>query len=604
MRDLGLLIRSLPYLRPSQFPQRLWRLSAETALLSLGGLKAIRRAPSRLGLPPQTRGTSPRLLLWRLQPDDAQRVAADATEGSFEFLGVRREYGTRVDWTDRSAPRLWRFELNGFGWAWAIAAADRPGGGALLARLIGEWRRANPPRRGDTWHPFVAAERLRNLLGTRSLWLPHVHDSAQISAWLWGHVRFVQASLERDIGGNHLIREATALGSAGLAFGSLRLRDRAVRVVTRSFRRQVLPDGGHEERSPSYHLEVLADLVELRSFVPPGDSFRRLVDPLLAKMADFAASMCHPDGQLAMFNDCTPWPVGVVEFLRAIGLHPHSYDVFPESGYYVFGEAGDRIFFDAGPPSPRDLPAHAHCDLLSIEVSTDFQRMIVDSGTGDYAPGRWRDYWRSTRAHNTVEVDAAEQSETWHSFRMARRASPLDVRVLRSPWGPAVTAAHDGYLRLRSSVTHRRLIARSGRAWVVIDSLEGSGQHFLRSFLHLHSGVSAKKLGAYWLLRRAQTALRVVPLGEPPAELQSARTDPIENWLVNRLADPVPGQALVVESTATLPLLLGWVLAPGTNPIEARVEGTAGDFRIRILEEGVERELNPAAWPLVPAESS
>ncbi len=602
MNDLGLLLRSLPYLRPSQFPQRLRRLSAETALLSLGGLRVIGRPPARLSVPTEPeRATSPRLVLWRLQPGAAERVAADAAKGSFEFLRIHREYRDRVDWADPSVPQLWRFQLNSFGWAWAIAAADAPGGGAVLARLAEEWQRTNPPRRDDAWHPFVASERLLNLLGTRSLWLPEVSDPGAAELWLWQHARLVQASLERDVGGNHLIREATALAVAGLAFGSPGLWDWALRVLTRATGRQILADGGHEERSPSYHLEVLTDLAELRALLPSGHPFTRPLDIHLGRMADFAISMCHPDRQVAMFNDCVQWPVPPADFLRTLGLDPHPSSCFPASGYYVLGEGENRLFFDAGPPSPRDLPPHVHCDLLSIELSVGGERMIVNSGTGDYARGEWRDYWRSTRAHNTVEVDRAEQSEVWHSFRMARRAAPRQVRLLRAPDGLAVSAGHNGYRRLRRPVIHRRLVARSGCAWVVVDALEGSGRHSIRSFLHLHPEVAPVSEGGSWLLRRGGSTLRVIPLGDMPIALCSARRDPIENWVADRLGERERGRALVLQGTGKAPMLFGWVLAAGTAPIEARIEGTPAGFRVLIEDDGRERVVDPSAWPRVPA---
>src|SRR5262249_28301674 len=168
------------------------------------------------------------------------------------------------------------------------------------------------------------------------------------------------------------------------------------------------------------HLQVMMDLRE--ATVALGDDrLRTSVEERLQRMALPAAVLLHPDSVFPLFNDCSRWPTDVRAFLRALGVPAEGdADLFPSTAYVRFGSGGDVLFLDVGHPSPRDLPPHAHADLFSIEASVGGVRMLVNSGTGDYERGAWRDYWRSTRAHNTVEVDGVDQSEVWHSFRMAR----------------------------------------------------------------------------------------------------------------------------------------------------------------------------------------
>src|SRR6202011_6026913 len=72
---------------------------------------------------------------------------------------------------------------------------------------------------------------------------------------------------------------------------------------------------------------------------------------------------------------------------------------FPDTGHHVLRDdrRGDFLFFDAGEPCPPYLPAHAHADLLSYELTVGGRRLVVDSGVYEYAPGSWRNYFRSTR---------------------------------------------------------------------------------------------------------------------------------------------------------------------------------------------------------------
>jgi uncharacterized heparinase superfamily protein len=573
-QDLALLLRSLPHLRPTQVPQRAARLAIETGLLSLGGLSLLRGSAPALA--DGAAEPSPRLLRWRLRPAEAERVAADAAVGGFEFLGLRREFGPAIQWEDPTVPRLWRFALNAFDVAWAFAAAE--GDGSALAALVAGWHRDNPPRRGDPWHPFVVAERLINLLGTRDLWLPHVRDPAAVGSALWGQARFLRAALERDVGGNHLVREAVALLAAGQAFGHEGTLTFARSLLLDQAGKQILADGVHAERSPSYHLEVMTDLAEARTLLPRHDATRERIQQLLERMAAAAVTLCHPDGQVAMFNDATFWPVPVDAYLDALGLKGELRPELPDAGYFVLGSGPNRLVFDAGPPSPPDLPPHAHCDLLSVELSLGGTRMIVNSGTGDYERGPWREYWRSTRAHNTVEVGGQEQSEVWHSFRMARRASPSEVTVLGGASVAGVSAAHDGYRHLRPQVTHRRTVVETSGLWLIVDSLEGAGRHAVRSFLHLHPGVEADLGQASALLTAGGSVLRVVPLGALTFGLEQARLDPIEHWHAEHLGERRPGRALSLVGVVQLPAVFGWLLRPGDGEASVAVAPKAAGF--------------------------
>ena len=73
---------------------------------------------------------------------------------------------------------------------------------------------------------------------------------------------------------------------------------------------------------------------------------------------------------------------------------------------------GHYLVCDAAPIGPDYLPGHAHGDLLSFELSLGGHRVFVDSGVESYEADELRRYCRSTRAHNTVELDGADIAPT------------------------------------------------------------------------------------------------------------------------------------------------------------------------------------------------
>jgi hypothetical protein len=73
--------------------------------------------------------------------------------------------------------------------------------------------------------------------------------------------------------------------------------------------------------------------------------------------------------------------------------------------------SGQRTWlrFDGGPHGHLAIAAHAHADALGFELRVDGVDILVDPGTFTYRPGSpWRNYFRSTRAHNAVELDGAD----------------------------------------------------------------------------------------------------------------------------------------------------------------------------------------------------
>ena len=336
-----------------------------------------------------------------------------------------------------------------------VLRAARAGDGAGARAAAEAWIRAHPPRPGDAWHPYTASTRVAAWIAAAGL-APEV-ASRDVVQSLWEQALFVAANVEDDILGNHVIRNARALVLAGTAFGSPELLERGLALLARELPEQILPDGGHYERSPVYHLVVLRDLLEVERAVPGAVGEARL-----DAMRRFAAALARPDGAPALFND------GGLDLAPRLELPPppDGLALFPETGYAVIRAGGVWLAFDCGPPSPPYLPAHAHADALSFQLWVDGRPLVVDPGMPTYEAGAERDWFRGTRAHSTVAVGGLDQFESWGAFR----SGPLP-RVELEAVGPArlVAHVHGGGGR------HRRSLELLGGALVVGDEVAARG---------------------------------------------------------------------------------------------------------------------------------
>jgi uncharacterized heparinase superfamily protein len=421
-----------------------------------------------------------------LQAGDGFPTPEQNALGRFTFLNDERHLGSPPDWVASGSSRLWAYHLHYMEWAWAFATNPDPDWArAAFGALWRSWAAAAPFGQGDPWSPYVASLRAWALCGTYAALSEGSEVQPAIDASLALHARFLRWHVEHDVGGNHLVKNLKALAGLALFLGDDRLLAMATGELRRQLGVQVLSDGGHYERSPSYHCQVLGDFVDIAGLLAAGG---RPPVPGLAEaiesMRTWLGLMLMPDGDVPLFNDCVLVGPSRLALLRPGPPAAERLTVLPASGYVVV-RPHERLHLvaDVGDPCPPDLPAHAQADCLTFELAADGRRVVVDSGTSTYAPGTQRRHERSTAAHNTVVVDRADQTEVWGTFRAARLARGRLERVDDDGRTITVVASHDGYRRLPGKPVHQRTW-RVGEHVEITDQITGGGEHGIESHIH------------------------------------------------------------------------------------------------------------------------
>ena len=263
-------------------------------------------------------------------------------------------------------------------------------------------------------------------------------------------------------------------------------------------------------------LDAAAAVVDTRGRAPrqgDGDEGRALVldgdaDPWALLLSAGAATV----GRLDWWPTTEPSLVGTL-IGRLAGRSPVTENrpkvrprSFPDAGLVLlrtdpddFPEIWCRC--DGGPHGYLSIAAHAHADALSLEVRHDGVDILADPGTYCYhGEPAWREYFRSTRAHNTVRVDDRDQSVSGGPFLWTHRAETTVLRDETDAHGDQVWAAvHNGYRNLpRGAVRHERVVRlrTDGRTLVVSDLLTSRGQHTVELLFHLGAEVTASVDGA------------------------------------------------------------------------------------------------------------
>lgn len=517
----------------------------------------------------------------------------------------------------------------------------------VLCDTVDSWYQAKAPTRSTGWDAdLTIAIRAVSILYTLSL-LPGSALPAESRqtmtriVLLSGNV--LESIVERE-SFNHWVVNAFALFCCGLAASELqagrRWKRKGAAILEKEIERQFFADGVHGERSPGYMRLVLEVYLYFRALGENhGEAFVPEFDRRLLHACEALCQLCDEDGIPAQFGDdsdlnlmsgrtaATSLAVAATLFRRSDFsarartfplaafwlLGDHGYRQFrelrhgayearsfalPDAGYYAAQSASGTLLLTCGAELTR-TNGHSHADVFGFELRIGGDRVLVDAGTYAYFPSRrWRDYFRSTGAHNTMVVDGQDQAVPLPDDHFGWKQFPR-VRVHR--WSTSESqdlfdAEHDGYRRLKDAVVHRRRILYvKPDYWVIIDDLLGSGEHLSELFFQFAPGELSLEGTEKAVARRRWGNLEVRQLAEDcEADIITGQEEPIRGWISTGYGHKAPAPSLRFARRGALPLRFCSVLMPvrvGERVIVRRIdegiEVTSDRFadRIRIPED-------------------
>ena len=403
-------------------------------------------------------------------------------------------------WRHTGAGEYWFRELQSFDWLRDLQALATQASQARARKLVLHWLDAHTAIDPRPWSPDLVGRRL-------AAWLSHAEFLLKNSDSFFSKRFFQGLALQA----RHLSRTARTCENGserfvalkGLLYSGLSLPDgerrtqQALKLLAAELTRQILPDGGHFERSPSAHLSVLQHLIDVRSsLISAGQPSPEALNNAIDRMAPVLRAFRHGDSALALFNgsvETEPWLVDLV--LAQCGTKGRALDNAPHVGFRRVQAGRSLLIADLGAPAKSGRRVHA--GTLSFELSTGKERLIVNCGAWRGYDDAWHKALRATAAHSTLTVNDTNSCELFDDGSTGTGPTPIESQREDQEGATWLEASHDGY-REPFGLLHRR------RLYVAPDGNNLRGEDILtradannrggRSFtirFHLHPDVQA-----------------------------------------------------------------------------------------------------------------
>jgi hypothetical protein len=419
-----------------------------------------------------------------------------------------------------------------------------------LATQWHSWQKANPYPLGINWASALeVAFRSLSWLWVRSLLagcteLPATFQS-DILLGLQLHGRYIEQYLSTYYSPNtHLLGEAVALFFIGTLCPEIsaaqRWRKKGWRIILEESERQVRPDGVYFEQALYYHVYALDFFLHARLLADKNEiAIPEQFDNVLKKMLDVIQALSEvgpaegfgDDDGGRVFNPrrnqvehmTDPLALGAILYGRdeyaAAHLTEEAIWLFGDEAIKVLGEprrplavpskaftSGGTYLINDHEPCPQQLmtdagpqgtgrSGHGHADALSIRLSLNGRRFLIDPGTCCYiSDSKDRDSFRGTSAHNTLRVDGLDQAVPEGPFAWSSIPNVEAETWLNGQTFDLFVGSHDGYRRLSDPAMHRRSVFHvKGGLWFVCDRAEGKGSHLLEIFWHFAPDLVVRK---------------------------------------------------------------------------------------------------------------
>lgn len=434
--------------------------------------------------------------------------SGSATQGreilrqQFKFFGQKFS-GPPIPWKAEGASPDWQTAMHSFEWLRDLRAlgGDQARRGARI--LVKDWLIQYRNWDAVAWRPDIVGARLATWIGLHDFFLASADDGYRLDVFesIQKQSRYLLRVLPGNMKGAKLITALKGQIYACLALPNSQTRlFQALAVLHNEISIQILPDGGHIERNPATHAQVLKHFIDIRGALRcAGLAVPESLQQAIHIMAPMLRFYCHGDGQLAQFNGSSENDATHLEMiLQQAHANGKAALTAPHTGYERIQLGRSTLLFDIGTPPPVGYDQQIHAAPLAFEFSVGRERMIVNCG---HAGTICREVplamaLRHTAAHSTATIANTNAVELRSEGGIGRHPKTIHLHREATKDQVLVIASHDGYHSNLGVLHNRQLyLGDNGEDLRGQDSFTGSAGHPFAIRFHLSPDIKASLTG-------------------------------------------------------------------------------------------------------------
>ena len=199
--------------------------------------------------------------------------------------------------------------------------------------------------------------------------------------------------------------------------------------------------------------------------------------------------------------------------------------------------------------------AHTHADRLAFILYLDNLPFLIDPGTGSYLVDPvFREFFRSTRAHNTVTLNGQSQARPLACFLYRERVCSELMEASSGEKEIVLAGRVSDYAGVPGLSHSRRLsLDTDARRIIIEDKVEGRGEVDAEVCFSFHPDcrVSLEREGALWFVRASNGArtLTLFPDQNCDIGLHRGEEYPVRGWYSPGFMRRVPADQVVLTLT-------------------------------------------------------
>lgn len=394
-------------------------------------------------------------------------------DGHFTYAGQNFDVGRQGDpWPLPAPSEKFAFWLHSFDWLSDLTIRGEKEASVKARGLVDQWIAIYGNWNAYSWENDILSNRLYAWFcnWSSSLSQDRIEDTGHARRQsVIKQVKKLRQSYKRTPDGLPKLKAASVIALAGLFYPekAYDYLNRGLDLLDEQIHLQILPDGGHVSRSPEQCVEALAILTTLdQALEQRGAEGSPSINRALERLRHVVPFFQMPDNGLAGFNGSGTGDIKYIDALLKFSKTTASpFTYCPHTGYQRIHQNGTVILIDTGETATFPFDQDAHLAPLSIEVSTQAGRLIVNCGWNDKQGDSWRTPMRLTAAHSSLSLNNSTAGNLVNTGLKAKLfpmhveigVDKVDVSRREQSEGVWLEMSHNGYFSKTGLVHRRRL---------------------------------------------------------------------------------------------------------------------------------------------------